>query len=682
MGARSRDIANSRHKRPAATRHNPLFDTVEPRLLLSTFAVINTADSGTGSLRQAIVDSNGSLGLNLIRFDIPGSGPHVIRPASALPKVTNNVIIDGYTQPGSIPNTAIQGDNASPTVVLDGSGIVDRTRRTGLQVKADNSTIRGLVIENFDAVGALFVGTNDHLEGSFVGVDATGKVAAGNGLGVAVLGGGGVIGGTSPATRNVISGNTAGIGLANLTVGGASPLSPAAGGVIENNLIGTDVTGTGDLGNATVGVGIVGSNNVVGGTGPGQANTIAFNGKVGAALNLGAGVVVAGLVPSTATPPALVSTGNLISGNSIFSNDNVGIAQVSLPTSSLLPLLNLSSANLTSVVSNVLAQVNPNAGDNVHLPSLTSAISSHGVTTVRGTFAGTPNTTYHIQFFSGATLDPSGHGEGRTFLGESVVKTAADGTSPIVFTAPSTVVVGQNLAATSIDPANNTSGFSTIVTVAPAPAPTLAAIADQTIVAGGTVKLVATGADLDPSQSLTYSASAGTIDPKTGVFSYTALPGTGSRAVTITVSDQSSPAQTASKTFNIVVLQPVQVTAPIGLTISKRAITSLSVHFGASVTGAGDSGNYHLALVSTKRLKRHLVTVIKAVAIKGVTYDDASHTATIVPARKLAPGKVNQLTITASGIHDASGQALDGNHDGLAGGDLVARIGRNSVTIL
>ena len=56
------------------SRLRPRFEFMEDRTLLSTFDVTNTADSGSGSLRQAILDSNAATGqANTIDFSI-GSG--------------------------------------------------------------------------------------------------------------------------------------------------------------------------------------------------------------------------------------------------------------------------------------------------------------------------------------------------------------------------------------------------------------------------------------------------------------------------------------------------------------------------------------------------------------------------------------------------------------------------------
>jgi hypothetical protein len=47
----------------------------------NTYTVTTTADSGAGSLRQAITDANGNAGADTIAFNIVGSGVHTIAPA-------------------------------------------------------------------------------------------------------------------------------------------------------------------------------------------------------------------------------------------------------------------------------------------------------------------------------------------------------------------------------------------------------------------------------------------------------------------------------------------------------------------------------------------------------------------------------------------------------------------------
>ena len=67
----------------------------------TTYTVTTTADSGAGSLRQAILDANTNAGADTIAFDIPGSGVHTITPLTALPAITQSLTIDGYTQTGA-----------------------------------------------------------------------------------------------------------------------------------------------------------------------------------------------------------------------------------------------------------------------------------------------------------------------------------------------------------------------------------------------------------------------------------------------------------------------------------------------------------------------------------------------------------------------------------------------------
>src|SRR5690242_1433091 len=163
----------------------------------ATFTVTSTADSGPGTLRQAILDANAAPGPHLIAFAVGGGGPATIAPLSALPPLTQAITVDGTTQPGFA---------GTPIVELDGSqaGIgVD-----GLDENAGNGVIRGLSIGGFGAYGIALSGTAapSLVEGCYVGLDATGVGIRGNHLaGIAVLAGAHRIGGSLPAQRNVIA---------------------------------------------------------------------------------------------------------------------------------------------------------------------------------------------------------------------------------------------------------------------------------------------------------------------------------------------------------------------------------------------------------------------------------------------------------------------------------------------
>ncbi len=94
-------------------------------LSAATFTVTNTSDAGAGSLRQAILDSESNPGADTIAFNIPGAGVHTIALTTWLPKAFDPVTVDGYTQPGSSPNTLplAQGTNAVLNVEINGAAV-------------------------------------------------------------------------------------------------------------------------------------------------------------------------------------------------------------------------------------------------------------------------------------------------------------------------------------------------------------------------------------------------------------------------------------------------------------------------------------------------------------------------------------------------------------------------------
>jgi hypothetical protein len=117
---------------------------------------------------------------------------------------------------------------------------------------------------------------------------------------------------------------------------------------------------------------------------------------------------------------------------------------------------------------------------------------------------------------------------------------------------------------------------------------------------------------------------------------------------------------------------PGSVTS-ITTSIAKGAITAFDVQFNGYVANATDSSNYALLFVKTRRVKKHLVTTTKRIAIKSVSFDAATDVARIVPAGRLAQGKVNELTINTAGLIDSKGRRL--------GGELIADVRGKLVTI-
>jgi hypothetical protein len=318
-------------RRPVGPRLH--LDQLEDRTLLSSFLVINTGDNGgvnplpgagTGTLRQAIVDANAAhtgtaASPDLVQFNIPttdpgynsATGAFTIKPHSALPTVTDPVVLDGYTQPGASPNTLAIGDNAVLKVVLDGSlaGTVN-----GLVIGGGNSTVRGLVIDNFAAgAGIALVGTgSDLVAGNFIGTDVTGVAAAAtdNNDGVYTASPGNLIGGTSPAARNIISG-TGSVGSATRGVDLESN-----GNLVQGNYIGTDKSGTLALGTGN-GVWVGATSNTIGGTSAGAGNVLSGNVQRGICIeNCNQNLVVGNLIGTTAN--GLAGLGNGLEGIKIF----------------------------------------------------------------------------------------------------------------------------------------------------------------------------------------------------------------------------------------------------------------------------------------------------------------------------------------------------------------------------
>ena len=203
----------------------------------AVFTVTNTNDSGAGSLRQAIIDANAAAGLDTIAFNIPGAGVHTITtPTIDLPDITSPVLIDGYTQPGSLPNT--NALNAGINAVLQIELVMSAGGDLHIAAGGDGSTIRGLVLSNqFDEISV--AANNVTIAGNFIGTNAGRNAQQAqhdrnrrDGDGQQSDRRGTRRGGPQPYFR------------AHFLWRASLPSTSTTGHLIQGNYIGTDVTGT------------------------------------------------------------------------------------------------------------------------------------------------------------------------------------------------------------------------------------------------------------------------------------------------------------------------------------------------------------------------------------------------------------------------------------------------------
>jgi hypothetical protein len=274
----------------------------------ATFTVSKTANTNDGmcdadcSLSEAIIASNTAPGADIIEFALSGSGPFVIGAGGGMPPLDDSVTIDGYSQSGSLPNSAAVGSNAVIQIELrDTAGI-----GVGLALCAPNITIRGLSVTGFGfsalhtsingPLTCATLGSNLKIEGNFLGLEPDGVTVRANMRGVVVSGATTLIGGSDLAQRNLISGNGAfGILFEGSSLAGSSAIG---------NFIGTDRSGLLDRGNGNAAIQINAADDIFIGS-IDAPNFIAYNGR--------------GIHVATASQRADVAF------NHYFANDTLGI---------------------------------------------------------------------------------------------------------------------------------------------------------------------------------------------------------------------------------------------------------------------------------------------------------------------------------------------------------------------
>ncbi|HEU4770341.1 MAG TPA: Calx-beta domain-containing protein, partial [Pyrinomonadaceae bacterium] len=243
----------------------------------------------------------------------------------------------------------------APLIEVDGLGLGNNAH--GLVIKAGNTTIRGLAVVNFRDRNGIWLNNCDNnvIQGNYIGVAADGTTARQNGRGIVLTtSSNNVIGGTTAATRNVISGNAS----VGLEIAGNS-------NVVQGNFIGTNAAGTAALANFG-GIAIFNTqstNNIIGGTATGSGNLISGNQS---------------LAISTAGP------GTTIQGN-LIGTDVTGTKKISNANGVQAIGTNMLIGGVTAGARNVISG---NRTDGVHIRGAGSKLQGNYVgTDITGTLA-------------------------------------------------------------------------------------------------------------------------------------------------------------------------------------------------------------------------------------------------------------------------------------------------------
>jgi parallel beta-helix repeat protein len=386
----------------------------------------------------------------------------------------SGVEIEGSKTSDNLVGANLIGTTADGLKLL-GNGQGNRPGTAGVLIDnaPSNSLFRNLISGNKQS-GVRITGSNatgNKLFGNLIGTDNTGLEDLANGAsGVLIENApGNFVGLNTAALPNVISGNK-GDGVRIQGTG-------ASGNMVKFNYIGTDVNGAIALGNGGNGISIVNaSGTLIGGTDPANSARNVISGNVGAGISIsgassktnrvinnhiGTGTDSSNVLPNEGAGVLFASgtTGNAILLNLIANNGGAGVRDLNPAPSNTI---SRNSIYLNAMMGIDIADPGPTLAG---VPVFTSATVAANSTTVTGTVTNRPNTIYTLEFFANTERDPSGHGQGRTFLGSMAVTTNGQGVAPFMAAFPTAVPAGQFVSATATDPNGNTTEFSADATV-------------------------------------------------------------------------------------------------------------------------------------------------------------------------------------------------------------------------
>ncbi len=431
---------------------------------LSTLLANKGAD-GFISLREAITAANATANgtsADLINFAISGTGVHTLTPATALPQITQAVVIDATAE------DSVAANGGRPAVEIFGNGL--NAHGLNLSAAADGTTIKGLSISGFAQWGMVIASSSNSntVQGNYFGLRADGNTIAANSIGgIQLNGSSNLIGGSTAAQRNVIAGNTN----AGLMVLGSS-------NTITGNYVGTDATGMLDRGNGGVGITFDGNatGNLVGGSLAGERNVISGNNSdalyitntatgtlvrgnyigiaadgLTALANSGVGVRANGTGASNTIGGIVAGQGNLIANHPSYGITVSGTAAgVAILGNTLVQNTGMGiDLAMNGVSANDAGDADTGPNNLQNFPVITGAITNGSLITLNGRLNSAASSYYRLEFFSNTTGDSSGYGEGQTLLGFVNVATNAAGDASFATTFTATVPAGRFISATA-----------------------------------------------------------------------------------------------------------------------------------------------------------------------------------------------------------------------------------------
>jgi hypothetical protein len=557
------------------------------------------------------------------------------------------------------------------------------------------------------------------IEGNFIGTDATGNVALGNGpVGEGISDApypDATVAITTTIADNLVSGNLGdGVG-----IGAGLPSSSVY--TISNNRIGTNAAGTAALGNGDGGLFLSGIENstvldnlISGNGGPGMELTgvgtevehdVIQGNKIGTDIT---GLIALGNYSTGTFFNAAVGNtfggskpgqGNLVAFNGGDGIDEYGGGQNQFIQNSIF------GNGLVGIVSNQLLAA----------PTLTFTPGSGNSGTLSGTLIGTPGADYVVEIFSNPTTATVGHEQGKTFIQDVVVIPTGSGSGTFSLTFPTGIYT-----ATATDAIGNTSAFSNAVgtqqalPVTTTVSPSSGSLPTQTVnpsnLPATTTTLASSSNPSAAGQQVTFTAvvaAPGFAGTPTGTVTFTidgqaqapvplAVVGhvdeakfvtstltTGPHSITAAYSGNSTVAPSAVASPLVQVVDAVTTTITAVAAPRVMLVQRFGVHMHPTVLVL--SFDTALDPASATSLQNYVLVGPKGshIKFKSVSYDSSAHTVTLRPTVKINVHRTYRLTVIGNDPHGVCGvdrALLAGAGDGQPGTDFVTSVTwRNAV---